>query len=94
MTETATKQQWQQRAREIRYPTGHFLDGEQIAGGAERFTVINPATGYALVRGGRRYARADIDRAVASGRRAFESAVWRRMAPRDRHGGAAALRRG
>ena len=83
MTETATKQQWQQRAREIRYPTGHFLDGEQIAGGAERFTVINPATGTPLceVASG---SAADIDRAVASGLRAFKSAVWRRMAPRDR----------
>jgi len=29
---------------------------------------------------------ADIDRAVASGRRAFASGVWRRMAPRDRLG--------
>jgi gamma-glutamyl-gamma-aminobutyraldehyde dehydrogenase len=83
VTETATKQQWQQRAREIRYPTGHFLDGEQIAGGAERFTVINPATGTPLceVAAG---SAADIDRAVASGLRAFKSAVWRRMAPRDR----------
>jgi gamma-glutamyl-gamma-aminobutyraldehyde dehydrogenase len=83
VTETPTRQQWQQRARELSYPKGHFIDGEQLAGGGERFTVINPATGTPLCEvaaGG----AADIDRAVASGARAFKSAVWRRMAPRDR----------
>ena len=83
MTETATTKQWQQRAGELRYPTGHFIDGEQIAGSGERIEVINPATGTPLcdVAAG---TAADIDRAVASGKRAFKSAVWRRMAPRER----------
>jgi acyl-CoA reductase-like NAD-dependent aldehyde dehydrogenase len=83
VTNTTTTEQWHQRARELRFPTGHFIDGDQVAGSGERFAVINPATGTPLCEvaaGG----AADIDRAVASGLRAFKSGVWRRMAPRDR----------
>ncbi|MBS0373077.1 MAG: aldehyde dehydrogenase [Proteobacteria bacterium] len=75
---------WHDRARTLKYATGHFIDGEHVGGRSpERFTVTNPATLAPLCEvsaGG----AADIDRAVASGRRAFASGAWRRMAPRDR----------
>ncbi len=83
MTSKHTRSEWQKRARELRYATGHFIDGEHVAGRGVRLTVINPASGAPLCEvaaGG----QADIDQAVASGRRTFASGVWRRMAPRDR----------
>jgi gamma-glutamyl-gamma-aminobutyraldehyde dehydrogenase len=83
MTIKHTRGDWQKRAGELRYATGHFIDGEHVSGHGARLTVINPASGTPLcdvAAGG----QADIDQAVASGRRAFASGVWRRMAPRDR----------
>jgi gamma-glutamyl-gamma-aminobutyraldehyde dehydrogenase len=83
MTTALTTQEWHARAKALRYATGHFIDGEHIAAGKARFTVINPATNEPLceVAAG---SAADIDQAVASGRRAFSNGSWRRMAPRDR----------
>src|SRR5258706_9858021 len=75
--------EWQQRARALRLATGHFIDGDHVPAGAARFTVTNPATGAPLCEVAAAGA-AEIDRAVASGRRTFSSGVWRRMAPRDR----------
>lgn len=83
MTSKHTRSEWHQRALELRYATGHFVDGEHVAGHGARLTVINPASNAPLCEvaaGG----PADVDQAVASGRRAFASGVWRRMAPRDR----------
>ena len=83
MTIKHTRSDWQKRAGDLRYATGHFIDGEHVAGPGARLTVINPASGERLCEvaaGG----QADVDRAVASGRRTFASGVWRRMAPRDR----------
>ncbi len=83
MTIKHTRSDWHKRAGELRYATGHFIDGEHVAGHGTRLTVINPASGTPLCEvaaGG----QAEIDQAVASGRRAFVSGVWRRMAPRDR----------
>ena len=54
---------------------GAFIDGEWVAGGGEEITVTNPDTGEAV--GSVSAATPDqIDLAVASARRAFES--WRR----------------
>jgi len=75
---------WRTRASRIKYATGHFIDGSPVASKrGQVFQVINPATGLPLceVAAG---AAEDIDRAVASGRRAFRDGVWRYMAPRDR----------
>lgn len=83
MTIKHTRSDWHKRAGELRYATGHFIDGEHVSGHGARLTVTNPASGTPLCEvaaGG----QADIDQAVASGRRAFASGVWRRMAPRDR----------
>ena len=83
MTIKHSHSEWQKRARELRYATGHFIDGEHVAGRGARMTMINPASAAPLCEvaaGG----QADIDQAVASGRRVFASGVWRRTAPRDR----------
>ncbi|HEX4243129.1 MAG TPA: aldehyde dehydrogenase [Steroidobacteraceae bacterium] len=83
LTSLATKD-WHARAKSARYETRHFIDGkfvDSIGGG--RFTVTNPATAEPLceVSAG---TSADIDAAVASGKRAFNSRVWSRKAPRER----------
>ena len=83
MTQPLSHDDWQKRASQLRYATGHFIDGAQVAARGERFTVTNPATGLPLCEVASGTA-ADIDVAVAAGRRAFKAGVWRRMAPRDR----------
>jgi gamma-glutamyl-gamma-aminobutyraldehyde dehydrogenase len=75
---------WHARAKNLRYETGHFIDGKFVDSVAKgRFTVVNPATGAPLceVSAG---TSADIDLAVASAKRTVASRVWSRKAPRDR----------
>ena len=75
---------WHARAGALRYDTGHFLDGRHVPAIAGRtFTVTNPATGEPLCQVAAGDA-ADVDRAVASAKRSFAAASWRRMAPRER----------
>ena len=84
MTHEPGSSDWHTRAKALRYATGHFIDGDHVEALARgRFSVVNPATLEPLceVAAG---TGADIDRAVASGRRAFTSGTWRRMAPRGR----------
>src|SRR5512135_1402309 len=83
MTLPQTRADWQQRAAQLRYATGHFIDGEHVPARADRFTVVNPATEQPLCEVAAGTA-ADVDAAVASGRRAFKDGRWHRMAPRDR----------
>ncbi len=86
MTTELSTREWHARATALRYATGHFIDGEHVDSTAKgRFTVVNPATLEPLCEVAAGTA-ADIDRAVASARRAFAAGVWRRMAPRDRLG--------
>ncbi len=81
---TLSTHDWHARAAALRYETGHFIDGSHVpARAGQRFVVTNPATGQPLCEVAAGTA-ADIDVAVASGRRAFKSGAWRRMAPRDR----------
>ena len=75
---------WHARAAGLRYETRHFIDGRFVDSVKKgRFTVVNPATGAPLceVSAG---TSEDIDLAVAAAKRAFQSRVWSRMAPRDR----------
>ena len=84
MTTELSADEWHARAKSLRHATGHFIDGEHVDALAKgRFTVTNPTTLQPLceVAAG---SAADIDRAVASGRRAFASAAWRHMQPRER----------
>ena len=58
---------------------GMIIDGREVhSGSGETINVVNPSTGRVFARvtcGG----TADVDAAVASGKRAFESGVWSEM---------------
>jgi acyl-CoA reductase-like NAD-dependent aldehyde dehydrogenase len=63
---------------------GLFIDGkEQPAGKRERFSVVSPGTGDVIAHTVDAD-ESDVDAAVASARRAFESAPWRKMSERSR----------
>jgi aldehyde dehydrogenase (NAD+) len=66
-----------------------FIDGAPVLGEGETFTVISPGTEevFAEVRGA---SAAQIDQAIASSRRAFDSGVWSDLSTAER---AAYLRR-
>jgi len=78
-----TPADWHAKAAALRYATGHFIDGQHVSQASAHFEVVNPATNQVLCTA-TAGSVADVDRAVASGRAAFVSGVWRRMAPRDR----------
>jgi acyl-CoA reductase-like NAD-dependent aldehyde dehydrogenase len=64
--------------------TKAWIDGEYVdAVSGETFPVVNPATGLELARVAAGDA-ADVDRAVAGARAAFESGEWSRAAPKQR----------
>jgi acyl-CoA reductase-like NAD-dependent aldehyde dehydrogenase len=67
-----------------RAPKGMLIDGEWTqAESGETFETVNPATGSVLATvasGG----AADVDRAVAAARRAFEEPSWANMNPHER----------
>ncbi len=75
---------WAQRAAALAPPTGLFIDGAYVpALDGATLDAINPATGEVVAQmacGG----AADIDRAVASARAAWEDGRWRHMYPRER----------
>ncbi len=64
---------------------GLLINGERVsAASGETFVTLNPSNGEPLADVASAGA-ADVDRAVRSSRRAFESGVWRtKMTPRDR----------
>jgi acyl-CoA reductase-like NAD-dependent aldehyde dehydrogenase len=63
---------------------GLFIDGkEQPAGKRERFAVVSPGTGEVIAHTVDAD-ESDVDAAVASARRAFESEPWRKMSERSR----------
>ncbi|HNQ87893.1 MAG TPA: aldehyde dehydrogenase [Verrucomicrobiota bacterium] len=68
----------------IQFRTQAFIDGRfSPAAGGKTYAVPNPANGRPLAEVAA-CERADVDRAVAAARRAFESGVWSRMNPADR----------
>ncbi len=63
---------------------GLFIDGGEVAASnPELLDVLNPATGEVIARIAHG-AAADVDRAVQSARRAFQSSAWGRMPERTR----------
>jgi phenylacetaldehyde dehydrogenase len=61
-----------------------YIDGQWLeAGSGETFDVIDPATGQVFDRVPKGD-KADIDRAVAAARRAFDDGPWAAMTPSDR----------
>lgn len=79
-----THAEWQARAAKLRFRSQIWIDGRAVpAADGARFDSVNPATGAVLVdvaRGG----AVDIDRAVASARRAFDDGRWSRKTPAER----------
>jgi phenylacetaldehyde dehydrogenase len=72
--------------RNLKRRYGLLIDGEWVEPSSGRtFPTLNPATGETLAEIGAGEA-ADIDRAVAAARRAFESGPWRRVTPAERQG--------
>ena len=68
----------------ISYRHGMFVDGAaQPSEGSKRIEVFDPSTGEAITTIPDATA-ADIDRAVASAKRAFDSGVWRNLSPAER----------
>ena len=62
----------------------HFIDGQWVDSiGGETFDVLDPVSNqnYATCAAGQ---KADIDRAVAAAKQAFDSGPWPRLKPRDR----------
>lgn len=83
MTTPATLQDWERKAQALRLPDRPLIDGNAIAGQAEPIDAINPATGAILARVGA-CSEQDIDQAVQSARRAFDSGVWSGMPRAER----------
>ncbi|MCK2035000.1 aldehyde dehydrogenase family protein [Microbacterium sp. SSW1-49] len=80
---TATGDDWADRAATLRLRTRMFIDGCWEAGSAEPLTPTSPRDGRILPEVSAASV-ADVDRAVRSARRAFDSGVWSRIAPRER----------
>ena len=75
---------WREKAAALMIEGRAFINGSYVdARSGATFPAINPATGLTLADIASCDAE-DVDAAVASARRAFESGVWSRMAPPDR----------
>ena len=75
---------WTARAGALQIATGLFIDGSFVpSADGMKVAVINPATGM-LVAEAACGGEADIDRAVANARAAWDDGRWRHMLPRAR----------
>jgi gamma-glutamyl-gamma-aminobutyraldehyde dehydrogenase len=78
------KAEWAERAAQCAPEWRAFIDGQyRPALSGKTFATINPATGQAIAQIAACDAE-DVDVAVSSARRAFESGVWSRRAPAER----------
>ena len=79
-----SREYWQLKAAELKIEGRAFIDGRYVpAVSGKTFAAINPANGRTLAEIAS-CDRADVDIAVRSARKAFESGVWSRMAPAER----------
>ncbi len=84
MTVIGTDLSWHDRARALKIQGHAFIDGQYVpAVSGEQFDCISPIDGKVIARVASTD-RADVDRAVAAARRAFERGVWSRQPPRER----------
>ncbi len=75
---------WKQAAADLKPRGQSFIDGKFVeAASGKQFDAINPATGKTLASVAS-CDRADVELAVKSARRAFESGVWSRRSPSER----------
>ena len=68
---------------DIKPSYGLFIDGEFVDGTGESFKTVNPATEEVLTEVASGSA-ADVDRAVAAARTAFDEGEWPRLSPEER----------
>ena len=86
MTAT-TAHTWRERAELVEIPRQAFIDGEFAdPASGETFKCVSPIDGRALGEVASCGA-ADVDRAVAGARAAFDSGVWSQRAPKERKRG-------
>ena len=75
---------WSDLASSLRIETGLIIDGQSHgAMNGEWFDAVNPANGKTIAQVAQG-AAADIDRAVASARKAWDDGRWRHLPPRNR----------
>lgn len=75
---------WTRLAEDLRPQGGLYLDGGYTAAeGGATFSAVNPATEQVIVEIADA-TESDVDRAIASARRSFESGVWSRRSPEER----------
>ncbi len=75
---------WQQRALDLKPQSKIFIDGNYVdAASGKTFENFSPSDGHLIcnVASGD---TEDINRAVASAKKAYDSGVWRDMNPRDK----------
>ena len=71
-------------ATALKFETHAFIDGKYVkSDSGKTFETVNPATGNVLAAVAE-CDKVDVDFAVASARRSFESGAWSRRAPRER----------
>ena len=79
-----TLAQWQARAATARIPNQAFIDGRQVAAASgETFDCISPIDGRVLAQVAA-CGQEDVERAVVSARKAFESGRWSEQTPVQR----------
>ena len=80
---TATNIDWAGKAAQLRLHTHMLINGEWVPGQGEPLSPVSPRDGRNLPAISTA-SIADVDEAVRSARRTFESGVWSRLAPRER----------
>lgn len=84
MSTTGSLSDWRRRADRLSFRTQAFIDGRYCSAASGRtFDCVSPVDGRVLAQVAQCDA-GDVDRAVGAARRAFDSGVWRRMAPAQR----------
>jgi 4-guanidinobutyraldehyde dehydrogenase/NAD-dependent aldehyde dehydrogenase len=79
-----TVQDWRARAAALEINGQAFIDGRYVdAASGETFDDVTPIDGRVIARVASTD-QADVERAVAAARRAFDSGVWARQPPRER----------
>jgi len=75
---------WQERALELKPQSQLFIDGKFVdAASGKTFENFSPSDGHLICNVASGDVE-DINRAVASAKKAFDSGIWRQMNPRDK----------
>ena len=75
---------WQERALELKPQSQLFIDGKFVdAASGKTFENFSPSDGHLICNVASGDIE-DINRAVASAKKAYDSGIWREMNPRDK----------